>query len=202
LDAKGRMNKEKESSSNEQNVNLSSDKNVNLSSDKNVNPSSDKNVNPSSDKNVNPSSDKNWERLIYELFEVFFAQIVPGGIAVFLYGQPWADKVTQSSSFISALMFLILAWVAGITLNIVSLHVPKLFFFSQVDSGLKPNRSSILKPNRCSIYVTLVWIAAIVAFRFVPSLYSLKFLLSSTGKWLIRGCIVAAVATFIALMMN
>jgi hypothetical protein len=86
----------------------------------------------------NTSSPKTWERLVFELFEDFFCYIVPGSIAVFLYVPSFTDKLMKDSNFTSALIFLILAFVVGAALNIVSLFVPHFL--------LKPMRKTVFIP--------------------------------------------------------
>ena len=68
--------------------------------------------------------EKNWQTLVYELFELFFQQVVPGSLAVLFYIQPWAGNVLASPNSMSILIFFVLAWAAGAVLGILSYNLP------------------------------------------------------------------------------
>src|SRR5271170_7470641 len=73
----------------------------------------------------NKKQKKSWETLVYELFECLFSQIMPGCVVVFLYVPQLSHEATKSPSFISAIEFLIPAWIAGISVNTLSYQILK-----------------------------------------------------------------------------
>jgi dienelactone hydrolase len=82
---------------------------------------------PSKQETRDPSNNapRGLEALLWEFFDSIFKHIIPGSIALYLYAPCLAGDAMKSSGFVSTFMFLSLAWVGGVTLDILSYHVVK-----------------------------------------------------------------------------
>jgi hypothetical protein len=71
----------------------------------------------------NTDSPRDWQKLVWEFFDCIFRNLIPGSIAVYLYAPHFADKVMGATSFVGPFVFLGLAWVAGVTLEVFTFNV-------------------------------------------------------------------------------